>query len=433
MRKVTVLLITACFFAGTGYPLYPREPINLFINTDPINAEVYINGESAGRTPLRLTGFEHEVIEVRVSKDGYMDGREEVRLGELRRELLFFSLSPLNVQITFHQKNQNIYFNDEKVGKTPITIDNLPAGVYRLEKREDGIAFSNESFRQLKRVTLLETFFTAGLLGLSVTGSVIYKDNERDVESRVLGISSALFGSLLGYNLLKLYKINLSHKMAISSVTAIEVESFRTESARDLFSSGMALIGREKWDEAITKFSFVLNLFPDSEVTAISVYEIGYCYYQLRNYPKAIEYFKKFVYDYPIHELFVYSVFYLIDLELNSGLAFQAMQDYSALKRIYLEDESGALYKKYYRLFTGLYNETGGTNSFMLEDFLDELNYFLSNNDDSSAYPEIFLMKGRLLYEYLDREEGLSILKDIRKNYSYDKKLIMELESILNG
>lgn len=433
MRKLLILLISACFFAGSGYPLYPREPYNLFINSDPINAEVYINGESAGRTPLRLTGFEHDAMEVRISKDGYLNEREEVTPGELRREFLFFSLSPLNVQIAFHQKDQNIYFNNEKVGETPITIDNLPSGPYRLEKREDGIAFSNESFRQLKRVTLLETIFTAGLLSLSVTGSVIYQNNERDAEARALGISSACFGGLLGYNLLKLSKINLSHKASISNITAVEVESFRTESARDLFASGMELIGREKWHEAITKFSFVLNIFPDSGVTAISVYEIGYCYYRLGNYPKAIEYFKKFAYDYPVYELFVYGVFYLIDLELNSGRADLAMQDYSALKPIYLEDESGSLHKEYYRLLTGLYKETGGTNSFILKDFLKDLNYFLINNSDSSAYPEIYLMQGRLLYEYLDREEGLRILDDIKQKYSYDKNLIMELESILNG
>ena len=52
---------------------------------------------------------------------------------------------------------------------------------------------------------------------------------------------------------------------------------------------------------------------------------------------------------------------------------------------------------------------------------------------NSVSYPEIYLRKGRLLYEYLDRDEGKRILNDIKEKYSYDKNLMREVDIILNG
>ena len=88
----------------------------------------------------------------------------------------------------------------------------------------------------------------------------------------------------------------------------------------------------------------MVNVFSDSEYAAISVYEMGYCYYMKENYAKALEYFRKFVYDYPIYELFNYGVYYLLEIALNNGKNEQALVDNNKLRPVYIEDESGALY-----------------------------------------------------------------------------------------
>jgi tetratricopeptide (TPR) repeat protein len=277
-----------------------------------------------------------------------------------------------------------------------------------------------------------ETIFSAGLLGLSIAGNIIYS-GKTGPETQTFGISSAFFGSLLGYNLLKLYKINTLYKREVEDITAVTVESFRRETARDLFSTGMELLGNENYDDALTKFSFVVNVFSDSEYAAISVYEMGYCYYMKENYSKALEYFRKFVYDYPIYELFNYGVYYLLDIALNNGQNEQALVDYNNLRPVYIEDESGALYIEFYRILTWIFSVTGETHDYLLSDLLDELNYYLDNMKESVSYPEIYLRKGRLLYEYLDRDEGERILNDIKEQYNYDKNLMREVDIILNG
>ena len=431
MKKAFIVIMT-WFFIITGIPAYTKGPYELFISTDPVKADVLINGVEVGETPLRLNNFSQDAFELQIVKEGFLDIEEELTLGEERRVFLFYTLSPEHIKITFHQKEQDIYINNELAGQTPISIGNLPSGTFRIEKREGGIAFSSERFSYLRRATLTESIFTAGLFGLSIAGSIIYS-GRTGPEAQVLGISSAFFGGLLGYNLLKLYKINTIYNKEVNDITAINVESFRRETARDLFSRGMELLGNENYDEALTKFSFVVNVFSDSEYAAISVYEMGYCYYMKENYAKALEYFRKFVYDYPIYEFFNYGVYYLFEIALNYGQIEQVLIDYNNLRPVYIEDESGSLYIEFYRILSGIFTETGETHEYILSDLLDELNYYLDNMKDSVTYPEIYLRKGRLLYEYLDRDEGQRILNDIKEQYNYDKNLMREVDIILNG
>ncbi len=435
MKKYLVIVIILCilYWTGDGYAEYSGEPIELFINTDPINAEVYIKGDKRGKTPLRLNDINKNKIKLRIEKQGYEPIQQEVKISGEKRKLLFYTLSSLNIQIVISEKNQNVYINEKNVGETPIEINNLPAGTYLIERKDNGISLSNKGSRDLKRTIRIETLFSAGFFGLSLAGMMYNQKEESKLAPDPMRFTSLIFGGLLGYNLLKLYKRNTGIKKNLANITAIEVERFRADSSRHYFTDGMELIGREQWDEALLKFNFLINFFPDSGYTPISVYEIGYCYYQMGSYQKAIEYFRRFVYDYPIYELFYYGVYNLIDLELSQGEAYRALADYNALKPVYLEDESGELYKDYYRILVTLYQETGESEKSILTKLYNELDSFLENNRDSSSYPDIYLLKGKLLYNYLDREEGLRILNDIKEKYNYDQSIISELESTLNG
>ena len=184
------------------------------------------------------------------------------------------------------------------------------------------------------------------------------------------------FGGLLWYNLLKLSKLNTIYKKEVDDITAVNVELFRRETARELFSTGMEMLGNENYDEALTKFSFVVNVFSDSEYAAISVYEIGYCYYMKEDYDKALEYFRIFVYDYPIYELFNYGVYYLLEIAMNNGKYEQALVDYNNLRPVHIEDESGALFIEFDRILTWIFRETGETHDYLLTDLLDGLRWY---------------------------------------------------------
>ncbi len=433
MKKALVAGIFFCFTWGicSAYSDDQRRR-EIFINTDPIHAEVYIDGDRVGLTPLRIHGSE-ESYKVRIEKEGYETLKKQIRTSEERRNHLFMALQPLNLDVVFTQKNQKVWINNRSVGNTPIEIKNLPAGSYQMEKGKEGISLSNRGSRDARRLVVIETLFSSGFFGLSITGR-IYFDSRGDKEaSQAMNTATFIFGGLLAYNLLKLQKINRKVKQDLRDLTIIEVEEFRADSARNYFTSGMELVGREQWEDAILKFNFVLNMFPDSSYNPITVFEIGYCYYQLENYKKASEYFRLFVHQYPIYELFPYGVFYLLDSELSLGMAHEAYTELSSLRPVYFDDESGQLFKDFYRIYVQLYEETGREDRAIIEELRDEIDLFLEAEEESSVYPEVLLLKGKLLYNYLDREGGERILSEMRKKYGYDKDLMKELEAAYNG
>ncbi len=438
MKKVFGVVLLISFFFGFDQVFAEDElgSLVIFINSDPINADVFIKGESHGKTPLRLVNVDNEKIKLRVEKSDYSSYQDDINIVELpggKSKHLFLNLSPKNLQVVFYQKNQEVYINNKNVGKTPIEINNLPVGMYQIEREENGISLSNKGSHYLRRTAITETLLASGLFGFSLAGTMYYTEKDNETVYRPLRVSTLIFGGLLGYNLLKLFKINTEIKKNLANMTVIEVERFRADSARHYFSSGMEMIGKEEWNDALLKFNFVVNVFPDSGYTPISIYEIGYCYYQMGDIPKATEYFRRFVFDYPIYELFPYGVFYLLDLELASGDVNQALKDFNVLKPIHLDDASGELHKDYFRILETIYKRTEEPDQSIFLALNDEFTYFLEKNKNSSSYPEIYLLYGKLLYNYLDREEGIRILNDVREMYNYDQDLMKELDSIVNA
>jgi hypothetical protein len=117
---------------------------------------------------------------------------------------------------------------------------------------------------------------------------------------------------------------------------------------------------------------------------------------------------------------------------MASGAASAALEDYQALRPVRLEDDSGALCKDFYRVLEKLYIETGRSNGVILSDLLVELDAFLVESRDSPAVGEVSLLKGKLLFSYIDRNEGQKMLKDLRQRYRADAYITSEIDRTLN-
>jgi TolA-binding protein len=405
----------------------------IFINTDPIQAEVYLKNDLIGITPLRLQNLEQGKVRLRIEKQGYDTMKAELSVSAEKRQQFFFNLMPEYVQIVLAQKNQDVYINEKRVGQTPLEVNNLPGGIYEIGRQENGIALSYKGFRDIRRMVRYETYFSAGMLLFSFAGRFYFEEKGNADMADSLEFSSLIFAGLLGYNLLKTAKLNSAAKEQLDQMTAIEVETFRADSARNYFEDGMELVGRENWKEALLKFNFLVNMFPDSEYTPIGIYEIGYCHYRTGEYEKASQNFRQSVYDYPLFELFGYALYYLLDSALKAGAVEEALADYEALRQLYVEDTSGELQKNYYDALINLYIKSGKKQDLLLADMSEILDSFLEKVTDASLYPDVYLLKGKLFYEHIDREEGIRILNDIKKRYNYDRNIMRELESILKN
>ena len=426
IKRVLVCVIVSLFCCWNGYGY------DLFINSEPIHAAVFSGEKLLGKTPLRLKGSAGDSYQLTIRKKGFEDAVDDVVIADSKERIRFYTLAPLNISMVLNQKSRDVYLNDIKAGKTPLVIDNMPSGTYRIESGEGVITIENSEYLHATRTAVTESIFSGVLLGGSIAGIAHYNNTNDTMNAHAFGLATVVFSAILGYNLIKLSKLSMGSRKDKTAMSGVEIRQYIGTDDRNTFTTGMEHVGREEWDEAVKKFIIVINLYEDSHFVPISYYEAGYSYLQMGNYPKAMQYMRDFVYDYPLYELFPYSVLYLLDINLRLGKPEDALVDYDGLRPITIDDESGVLHKEFFETMVTLFRETGENNRYILEDLLSELDRYLESYPDSTSYPEILLLKGKLLYRWLDEEKGRLVFEQIGKGFSYDEKIIREMDAILN-
>jgi len=428
MKKFLILLIIFIFLSHT---LVAKD---LFISTEPINAAVYVGDDMVGRSPLRIgTLQENSAVSLRILKSGYEEIEMEVELDDKRTQLLYVTLYTPNVDIILSQRDKDVYVNEVNAGKSPLVLKNLPNGTYSFESDQERITISNAEYARMKKTTKWEIASSAFLWGAALGGGIYLKNNDNEKSGDLLLLSSAIFGGILGYNLLKLWKINLNEKRDRAEMNAIEISEISIEADRDMFTNAMEYMGKEYWDDALGKFKLLVSLYPDSQYVPLSLYQTGFIYYRNGEFQKASTQFQSFVYDYPIIEFYTFAVHDLIDSELRLGNVSEALSKYESLRPVYIDDPSGTLYIRYYDLLVELYEESGRGSTQILLDLEGELDYFLETYSDTYFYPDVLLLKGRLLYEYLNRDQGLALLQSLKEEFSKRQEILDQVDEILNA
>lgn len=428
MKKFLILLVVLIFLSQR---VFAKE---LFISTEPINAAVYVGEDLVGRTPLRLgTLQEDATVSLRIAKSGYEEMEVDVELDDRRTQLLYFTLYSPNVDFILSQRDKEVYLNEVSAGESPLVIKNLPNGTYAFESDQERITITNAEYSRMRKTTRWEAISSAFLWGASLGGGIYLKNNDNEKAGDMLLLSSAIFAGLLGYNLLKLRKINLDEKRDKAEMSAIEISHMSVEADRDMFTNVMEYVGKEYWDDALGKFKLLVSLYPDSQYVPLSLYQMGSIYYRNGEFQEAAAQFQSFVYDYPIFEFYAFTVHDLIDSEMKLGNVSTALSHYESLRPVYIDDSSGTLYGRYYDLLVGLYEESGRGSTQILLDLLGELDYFLTMYSDTYFYPDVLLLKGRLLYEHLDKEQGLALLQSLKDEFSKRQEILDQVDVILNA
>ncbi len=142
--------------------LPPPEPVvaegRLLVRSMPPGAEVIVNGESRGTTPLALAELPYGPYEVEVILAGYPPRREQLMLdagdpiGSLNADLAAAPAaggtpagSPPAEQVGIgsilaetRPPGAAVWLDQRLVGETPVSIPDVPAGAHRIEFRLDG-------------------------------------------------------------------------------------------------------------------------------------------------------------------------------------------------------------------------------------------------------------------------------------------------------
>lgn len=134
----------------------------LTLNSEPSGANVSVNGEFAGQTPLDIELPPNRDHRISISKAGYRRSNESLRMDAGSTESRRIRLRPLlgDVLVKVQPEDAELFVNGKSIGRGTQTLS-LPAVLQRIEFRRDGFESITRSvtpragLEQLVEVTLL--------------------------------------------------------------------------------------------------------------------------------------------------------------------------------------------------------------------------------------------------------------------------------------
>src|SRR5512136_290175 len=73
----------------------------------------------------------------------------------------------------------------------------------------------------------------------------------------------------------------------------------RSQTAGELYDTGMTLFHKAKYEEAIDRFSKLILFFPTSKLNSYSRFMIGQCYLKMQKYKEALRQYELYLKTYP--------------------------------------------------------------------------------------------------------------------------------------
>jgi hypothetical protein len=119
-------------------PLRPGRGI-LRVNSKPPNAEVYLRGSKVGETPF-LESATAGPAELELRMDGYHSQTRQIKIPRDGREEVAVTLSALHgtLRVVSHPARAKVFLRGQRVGETPILINDINSGAAELELRLAG-------------------------------------------------------------------------------------------------------------------------------------------------------------------------------------------------------------------------------------------------------------------------------------------------------
>jgi eukaryotic-like serine/threonine-protein kinase len=107
------------------------------ITSDPAGAEIFVDGTSRGRTPLRLEmpARTHELI---ARLDGWPDEQQKIDVDAQRENAAHFVFANGSVKITSAPGGATVITNGKELGQTPLVIEEVKPGDVTYELRLPG-------------------------------------------------------------------------------------------------------------------------------------------------------------------------------------------------------------------------------------------------------------------------------------------------------
>jgi len=137
---------------------------------------------------------------------------------------------------------------------------------------------------------------------------------------------------------------------AISSFGALSFENSVQDPdklADQHFKKAIALLKQTQYQDAIAEYEKVISLLPDSEISLDARYWIGQSYFQMGKHDEALSVFGKLITEYPGSAIAPVTQLMVARVEKDKeSRKARAKRDASADKKIIIDPETGAKYRK---------------------------------------------------------------------------------------
>jgi len=133
-----------------------HKTFTLEITSYPTEAEVYVDGIKKGLTPISIDDLLFGKHFIEVKKENFSTWSKEMEVEEYKVIQIDAELTAQfgTIDITTDPDGADVYLNDEKKGVTPVKIENLDPGKYKLFVQKDGYAPYEEELGVVKGETV---------------------------------------------------------------------------------------------------------------------------------------------------------------------------------------------------------------------------------------------------------------------------------------
>jgi len=137
------------------------------LTSDPVGAEVLVNGISRGHTPCRLDRIPGGTVKLEVKADGFQPHAREVSLAAGEVQTVDVPLKPLpgTLRVVSIPEGGRVYINDEFKGEAPFDWANAKPGTYRVRVDKSGHESVARDVTLGKGASITEEFRLAKITG----------------------------------------------------------------------------------------------------------------------------------------------------------------------------------------------------------------------------------------------------------------------------
>ncbi|MBN2048823.1 MAG: PEGA domain-containing protein [Spirochaetales bacterium] len=243
----------------------------LFLNSNPLGAQVLLNGEPVPQTtPVLLRELDAGTYNLEIRKEGYKSETGELQVSEEEPTIRNVKLEPLFFQVVYPEEEQ-VVFNGEiiEVSENPLLFQN---GQYSFQ-RKAGTLYIEPVFPKQRAINALNFSIPilAGLSSLMTLNTILSPQIEGGhtlSPSVIVSWSLTLTLTVTDLFLLKERKTFL-REYSLSETD----DSLHSSQAEELLQRGEYMLSLGNMNEALEFYTTLIEDFPDSPLLPEALYK----------------------------------------------------------------------------------------------------------------------------------------------------------------